>query len=143
MKSRKVEKSKSRNAEALVGPAFAGRFRGNLPQRTFDFGCAVIDLVDSLPSNIKGWTVGRQLIRCGTSVGANIAEAEHAISDAEFIQRCSIARKEAAETRYWLRLCLARNLIPETTASAAIVEADQLVRILATIVRKSQQHPSP
>jgi four helix bundle protein len=115
-----------------------GRFRGDLPDRSFRFGCVVIDLVDQLPSNVTGWTLAKQLIRSGTSIGANVAEADHAISEAEFIHRCSIARKEAAETRYWLRLCQAKKLIREEPVALALAEADELVRILATIVRKSQ-----
>ena len=82
--------------------------------------------------------VGRQLARCGTSVGANVEEAQGSHSKREFIRRMNIARSEARETLYWLRLVaetelLARNRLPEITA-----EADELVRILTAIVKRSR-----
>jgi four helix bundle protein len=132
--SRQVDK---RSAPARTGPD--GRFRGDLPERTFEFAKTVLDLVDDLPSNTKGWAVAKQLIRCGTSIGANIAEARDAFSDAEFAHRCSIARKEAAETRYWLRICHDKRLIRSPHLDAAIGEVEQFVRILGTIVLKLQQ----
>jgi four helix bundle protein len=138
MKSQNVNKSKNQNGKRASAYAFEGRLRGDLPDRSFSFGCAVIDLVDELPSNVKGWTIGKQLIRCGTSVGANIAEADQAISDAEFIQRCSIARKEAAETRYWLRVCHAKHLARPDHVAELLSEVDELLRVIGTIIRKSQ-----
>lgn len=117
----------------------AGRFRGNLPERTFELAKVVLDLVDELPSNCKRWVIAKQLARCGTSVGANIAEADEAQTDAEFTHRCSIARKEASETRYWLRLCKAKALIHPAALDEALKEVDEIVRILVSIVRKMQE----
>ncbi len=115
-----------------------GRFQGDLPDRTFAFASLILELVDAMPSRQIAWTLSKQLARSGTSVGANVHEAEHALTTAEFIQRCSIARKEASETLYWLRLCQRHELLHETDAHAAIQEADELVRILLTIVKNSQ-----
>lgn len=115
-----------------------GRFTGNLPDRTFQFAAAVTDLVDLLPHNVKGWVFGRQLLKSGTSVGANTEEADCALTDREFAQFCNIARRESAETRYWTRLCIHRNLLPNEEATPVMNEADQLVRIFSTIIRKTR-----
>jgi four helix bundle protein len=117
----------------------SGRFRGDMPERTFSFAKSILDLVDDLPNNAKGWTIGKQLVRSGTSIGANIAEADEALTDAEFKHRCSIARKEASETRFWLRLCLEKSLVATQAAESALQEVDEILRILATIIRRMQQ----
>lgn len=118
-----------------------GRFQGDLPERTFQFALMVLSLVDEIPDGTKGWVLGKQLARSGTSIGANIREADHALSDAEFVQRCSIARKEASETQYWLMLCKFAHLLHSTPAfEAALSEADELMRILSTVVKRSQSY---
>lgn len=134
MTSQNVKMSTSQHASM----AERRRFRGDLPERTYEFAKVVLDLIDALPSNTKGWAVAKQLVRCGTSIGANISEASQALSDAEFTQRCSIARKEAAETRFWLRLCRDKRLIDSQILQPALVEIDELLRILGTIIRKLQ-----
>jgi four helix bundle protein len=117
-----------------------GRFQGDLPQRTFEFAIAVIDLVDAIPEGTKGWVIGKQLARSGTSIGANICEADQALTEAEFAHRCSIARKESAETSYWLRLCKRTGLLSAQEVESCLQECAELSRILSTIVKKCQQH---
>lgn len=116
----------------------AGRFRGDLPQRTLDFAVAVIQLADSLPENTKGWVVGKQLIRSGTAIGANVREADEAYSSTDFAYKCSLARKEASETEYWLTICVRCNLISIDHGNAAITEARELACVLSTIVKRTQ-----
>jgi len=117
-----------------------GRIRGDLPDRTFEYAVAILDLADRLPNVTKGWEIGRQLIRSGTSIGANVREADNALTDAEFAHRCSIARKEAAETHYWLQLCRRTEMLAGEEVHEAIREADELARILSSIVKATQQH---
>lgn len=116
------------------------RIRGDLLDRTIEFAKSILTIVDSLPNNNKGWEIGRQMIRCGTSVGANLREADNAHTDADFIYKCSIVRKEASETHYWLQLCDATALLNGEPLQTLTKEADEIVRILASIVRKSQQY---
>jgi four helix bundle protein len=116
-----------------------GRFQGDLPLRTLNFAETVLRLVPTLPPGTVGWLVARQLARCGTSVGANVREADHALTEAEFAHKCSIARKEASETEYWLILCQRINLLSEERVVPAMQEAGELMRILSTIVRKTHQ----
>ena len=116
------------------------RLRGDLLGRTFEFAKSVLVIVDSLPNNNKGWEIGRQMIRCGTSVGANLREADNAHTAADFVYKCSIARKEASETHYWLQLCDATALLNGELLEDLTKEADEIVRILSSVVRKSQQY---
>ena len=115
-----------------------GRFQGDLPERSFRFAKRIIGLIDGLPNNVKGWEIGPQLLRSGTSIGANVREADHAISRPEFIQKCSIARKEAAETLYWLQLCKETELLGGEALEHPIGEADELVRVLGAVVKSTQ-----
>jgi four helix bundle protein len=117
-----------------------GRIQGDLKDRTFEFAVLIINLTDELPNVRKGWEVGRQLIRSGTSVGANVREADNASSDADFAHRCSIARKEAGETHYWLQLCARTEMLGGERLQDAIREADELARILSSVVKGTQEH---
>lgn len=116
------------------------RIQGDLRDRTFQLAGSVLAIVDLLPNNNKGWEIGRQLIRCGTSVGANVREADNALTDADFAHKCSIARKEASETHYWLQLCQSARLLDGADLQKLIRETDEVVRILSTIVQRTQQY---
>ncbi len=116
------------------------RIQGDLKDRSFKIGLAVLELADQLPNNVKGWVLGKQLIRAGTSVGANVREADNAHTDADFAYKCSLARKEAGETHYWLELCIAAGLLNGEAAERALGQADELARITSAIVRRTQSH---
>jgi len=148
-KRQKVETSKrqkkgmriGRKAVGLLGNSGAcvlGRIQGDLLDRSFRFAREILALVDFLPPGNKGWEIGRQLIRSGTSVGANLREADHAQTDAEFARCCSIARREASEALYWIELCVAARMIAVEKASTLMQECRELTGILVTIVRKTQ-----
>lgn len=79
-----------------------------------------------------------QLLRSSTSVGANLEEAKAASSKREFIRMCEIALREARESLYWLRICLELELLPPS-AAALKDEADQIARIIATVVIKTKR----
>ena len=100
----------------------------------------ILSIVRTLPKDAGGGAVARQLARSGTSIGANVHEADVALTDPEFTHSCSIARKEASETLYWLRLCRADGLLVGPSLDAAITEADELLHILSTIVKRTERH---
>ena len=111
----------------------------NIQERTFEFGVRVIRLVDRLPRTIAGNMIGQQLIRAGTSVGANMQEADAAESKRDFIHKTGIALKEAKESRYWLRLVDATLLPKDAEVKALVQEARELSLILGAIrVRASK-----
>ncbi len=111
----------------------------NIQDRTFEFGIRIIRLVDRLPRTIAGLKIGQQLIESGTSVGANMQEADAAESKKDFVHKTSIALKEAQESHYWLRLIDATVLSIDEEVQALIRESYELSRILGAIKRSAQQ----
>ena len=87
---------------------------------------------------MAGIEIGKQLIGSGTSVGANVEEAHGGESKRDFAHKMGIAEKEARESRYWLRIVKA-TLLGDDEVDALIREADELVRILATIIQKTRR----
>lgn len=73
-------------------------------QKSFDFAVRIVNLYKYLTNEQKEYVLSKQLLRCGTNIGANISEAQRAQSKADFISKMSIALKEANETLYWLKL---------------------------------------
>ncbi len=107
----------------------------DIRERTFEFALRIIKLCNEL--NKKPGVcreMSRQLLKAGTSVGANTEEAQAAQSKPDFISKNSIALKEARETHYWLRLLIAANVMPETRLAELRDEAEELKRILGSIV---------
>ncbi|MEX2115734.1 MAG: four helix bundle protein [Bacteroidota bacterium] len=91
-----------------------------------------MDITEQLPHTRTFDVVGRQLIRAGTSVGANVEEATAADSRRDFGYRMGIALREARETRYWLRIVVKRG----TPVGELIQEAEEIMKILGSIVSK-------
>jgi len=83
----------------------------------------------------------RQLLRAGTSIGANMQEAQAGHSRADFANKCSIACKEARETHYWLRLLAATDAAPQVQLADLMTECDELIAVLTAIVKKVKQPP--
>ncbi len=79
--------------------------------------------------------MSKQLLRCGTSIGANIAESLYAESDADFIHKLKIAQKEASETRFWLRLLFRKGYITEPLFIPLNEDCNTLLRIISSIIR--------
>lgn len=104
--------------------------------RTFNFSVEIVKLVKRTPFSQTSFPLLRQLIRSSTSVGANIEEAQDSHSKKEFVQKTSIALKEARETYYWLRLLQTTDIIND--ASSITQESLELVKILTTIVKNSK-----
>ena len=106
----------------------------DIRERTFAFGCDVARLALSFDLRPGVRSIVDQLLRAGTSVGANLEEAKAASTRREFIRGAEIALREAREALYWMRICEALNLGPAATVAQLKGEADQLVRILTAIV---------
>ena len=106
----------------------------DIQQRTFEFAKRIVMLVDRLPRTLAATEIGRQMLRSGTSVGANIPEADAAESRSDFIHKVSVALKEARETRYWLALVDAAILSHDIEVEALIQESTELSKILFTII---------
>jgi four helix bundle protein len=103
-------------------------------EKSFAFSLAVIRLYKRL-QNAREFVVSNQLLRSGTSVGANIEEATAAASRRDFLHKCTLASKEARESMYWLRLLAESDLVPDVDVTAELEQAHELVRILTAIVK--------
>jgi four helix bundle protein len=110
-----------------------------LDERTYKFALRIVKLVSSLPRTPTGEVLGRQVLRSGTSIGANVEEAFGASSKREFTYRLNIAFKEAKETHYWLRLIRDAGLVPAKRIDLLIQEALEIKLILAKSVLTSQR----
>ena len=106
--------------------------------RSFEFALAIIELYKQMIVQ-KEFVISKQLLRSGTSIGANVQEATAAISKKDFTAKMSIASKEARETKYWLQL-LERSSLVDLDFSKLIEEAEQLINILTAIVKTSQNN---
>ena len=106
-------------------------------ERAFDFAVRVVKLCRVLDENPGvSRTLANQLLRSGTSIGANLEESKGGQSRADYLSKVSISLKEARETLYWLRLLVATDLVPQSRVKTLTAEANELVAILTTIVKK-------
>lgn len=107
-------------------------------ERSYQFALRIIRLVSSLPKNDVCKVIGGQLLRSGTSVGANVEEAQAAYSKSDFANKMSIAQKEARESNYWLRLLRDTRQIKEDLLKEIIDESEEISKILFSIVKTSK-----
>ncbi|MDI6890358.1 MAG: four helix bundle protein [Thermodesulfovibrionales bacterium] len=107
--------------------------------RSYEFALRIIDLVNSLPKNRICDIVGRQLLKSGISIGANVEEAQSGYSKNDFTNKMSIAQKEARESNYWLRLLRDSNQIREDLIADILIESEELSKMLYSIVKTSKQ----
>jgi four helix bundle protein len=116
--------------------------RGEMIDRTKRFALRIIRLVSKLPKNRAADIIGRQLLRSGTSVGANYREAVRAATKKHFTSIMTIALREADESLYWLELLRDSELVEPKLLVDIIDECEQLVAILAASVKKASQPSS-
>jgi four helix bundle protein len=102
----------------------------DLSDRLIDFAVRIIRLIQTLPKDVYGRHIGGQLLRSGTSAGANYEEARGAESRADFAHKVGVAWKEAKESLYWLKVIHRAELIKRSRIEDLIGEADQLCAIL-------------
>ena len=110
-----------------------------LEQRTKKFALRIIKLVNSLPKGQVGNVIGYQLLKSGTSIGANYHEAVRAESKADFIHKISIIEKEANETLYWLELLLESGTVKEENLADLMDESGQLLAIFTATGRSAKK----
>lgn len=106
--------------------------------KSFDFASKILDL-NPLVIEQKHYQLANQLVRSGTSIGANINESQRAVSTADFINKLGIALKEAEETNYWLTLIDLKILKIDPTLKA---DLDELIRLLVSIINSTKRNNS-
>jgi four helix bundle protein len=112
-----------------------------LKDRTKAFALEVVGLVEELPHGRSPETIGNQLLRAGTSVGANYRAACHARSRREFIAKLGIVEEEADETQFWMDLIMARGWADTDRVTKLREEARQLVAIIVASIRTARRTP--
>ena len=113
--------------------------KDNLIQtKSFEFSLMIIDLYKSLVSE-KEYVVSKQILRSGTSIGANIEEAIAGQSRKDFIHKLSISNKEARETKYWLRL-LKMSSLTTIDVTKELDEIQQIINILTSIIKSTKEN---
>ena len=104
----------------------------DLKKRTKQFALRVLKLVAALPKNLAGKTIGGQLVRSGTSVGANYRAACRARSKLEFIAKIGIVEEEADESAFWMELIIESELLKQQSVQPLLDEANELAKIMAS-----------
>ncbi len=113
----------------------------DITERTFNFALRIIKLFQFLNEEYSAdkYILAKQLLRSGTSIGANVEEAQSGQSRADFISKMSIALKESRETNYWLRLLAAGNFVSPHKLDELLLESEELKKILAAIIISSKK----
>lgn len=111
-------------------------------ERTFLYAHRIVKLYQELAKHKAdgGAVLGRQLLASGTSVGANVEEAYAGESRKDFIHKYAIAFKEARESRFWLRLLIASNVLPQARLQPLLKETEEIVAIITTILKSSREN---
>ena len=106
--------------------------------KSYRFSVRIVKLCNYINDTKHESVLTRQLLRCGTSIGANVAESEHAQSRADFTSKLNIALKEAAETDYWLRLLHESDYLSDKEFQSVFSDCKEIERLLASIVKTSK-----
>ncbi|MCB0496341.1 MAG: four helix bundle protein [Cyclobacteriaceae bacterium] len=113
-----------------------------IKSKSYEFGLSIIETCKLLDRNTVSSVLIRQLMRSGTSIGANVEEAIGGVSKKDFVHKMSISYKEARESNYWLRLMKDSKLLEEKMAEDLINQSDELAKILYVIIRNSRNNAS-
>ena len=122
----KVENGKLKIMESII------------EQKSFRFAIRIVNLCRHVRSTKKEYTLSGQLLRSGTSIGANITEAQQAQSKADFVSKLSIALKEASETKYWIRLLHATEYLSAQEYQSICADCTEIDKILVASIKTAK-----
>jgi len=104
-------------------------------QKSYAFALRIIKLYKFLCENKREYVLSKQILRCGTSIGANIEEAIGAQSKKDFNAKMTIAYKESRETHYWLRLLKDSDYLTENEFNSILADCEELLKIIGSIIK--------
>ena len=113
--------------------------RSILKERSFTFALDVIEMYKMINKQHREYVMSKQMLRSGTSIGANIREAQNAQSNADFIHKLYIAQKECDETMYWLELLLRSRYIENKLFNHLSTQAQEILRMLKSAILTTKQ----
>lgn len=111
-----------------------------LSDKSFAFSLRIIKLYKYMSTELREFVLSKQVLRSGTSIGANVEESKHAQSKLDFISKLSIAQKEAIETNYWLKLLRESDYLTHEQADSILIDCDELQRLLTASIRTAKQN---
>lgn len=106
-------------------------------EKSLDFAVRIVNLRKYLTEDKKEYILSKQLLRCGTSIGANIAEAQRGQSTADFASKMCVALKEANESEYWLRLLYRTDYLTQEQYESLFADLSELLKMLTAICKKT------
>ena len=109
-------------------------------EKSFDFAVRIVNLYKHITNNKKEYILSKQLLRSGTSIGANVTEAQRGQSKADFMAKMSITLKEAYETEYWLRLLYKTEYMNKTEDESAHNDITELISLLISICKTASNN---
>ena len=109
-----------------------------IEEKSLCFAVRIVKLNQYLRTKKKEYVLSKQLLRCGTSIGANIAESQHAQSKADFISKLEISLKETSETKYWLRLMKETGYLSNPEFESIFSDCVELEKILVSIIKTTK-----
>ncbi len=107
-------------------------------KRSFQFAIRIVKLYQYLTGTKKEYVLSKQLLRAGTSIGANVAEAQQAQSKADFVSKTAIALKETTESKYWIELLRATDYLSQEEYDSILSDCIELEKLLTVIVKSSK-----
>jgi four helix bundle protein len=108
--------------------------------KTYDFALRIISLYRDLSSEKKEFVLSKQILRSGTSIGANIEEANQAESKKDFVHKLGIAQKEANETHYWIRLLSDSDLIDRDKSKQLKSDCEELIKLITSSIKTAKNN---
>jgi len=108
--------------------------------KSFAFSVRIVKLCRYLNDEKKEYVLSKQLLRSGTSIGANVQEALNGQSKRDFLAKMNIALKEASETAYWLKLFVASDILTEKEANSIIEDCTEVLKLLTSIVKTTSEN---
>lgn len=111
----------------------------NIQEKSFNFAIRIVKLCKLLRTERGEYTLSKQLLRSGTSIGANISEAQNAQSRADFVSKLSIALKETTESKYWLRLLHATDYLTNEEFHSVYTDCSEIEKILVSSIKSIKQ----
>ena len=111
-----------------------------LREKSYKFALRVIKLYKYMAQEHKEFVLSKQVLRSGTSIGANIEESVHAQSKIDFVHKLSIAQKEASETNYWIRLLRDSGYLSEKLAESLILDCEEVQKLLTASIKTTKNN---
>jgi len=109
-----------------------------LGRKAFDFALRIVNLYKYMAAEHKEFVLSKQVLRSGTSVGANIEESVHAQSKIDFVHKLSVAQKEACESNYWIRLLRESGYLNPKLAESLLADCEEIQRLLAASIKTAK-----